>query len=79
VWWLDDRTKQLMEATTNLRNGQDLTIEFKGGAPIQITQEQVSHRELCSVTHVYFYIFITDILAELSFLEGCRLTLRSAS
>ena len=48
MWWLDDRTKQLMEATTNLRSGQDLTIEFKGGAPIRLTQEQVSHRGLLS-------------------------------
>ena len=56
MWWLDDRTKQLMEATTNLRNGQDLTIEFKGGAPIQITQEQVSHRELLGDACVFCHI-----------------------
>ena len=42
MWWLDDRTKQLMEAATNLRSGQDLVIEFKGGAPIRLTQEQVN-------------------------------------
>ena len=41
VWWLDDRTKRLVEDTVDLRGGQDLLLEYKEGSPVSLTQDQV--------------------------------------
>ncbi len=38
MWWLDDRTKRLIETMVN--GGQNITVDFKG-SPITLTQEQV--------------------------------------
>ena len=38
VWWLDDRTKRLIETVVN--GGQNITVDFRG-SPITLTQEQV--------------------------------------
>jgi hypothetical protein len=51
VWWLDDRTKRLIENTTNLRGGQDITVDFKHGSPITLTQEQVCVYQLLYRSH----------------------------
>ena len=39
AWWLDDRTKRLIEETMHL-NGA-LTFTVRPGTPLQLTREQV--------------------------------------
>ena len=39
AWWLDDRTKRLIEQTMRL-NGT-LTFTVRPGTPLQLTREQV--------------------------------------
>jgi len=42
AWWLDDRTKRLIEETMHLSGA--LTFTVRPGTPLQLTREQVSEQ-----------------------------------
>ena len=49
AWWLDDRTKRLIEQTMRLSG--TLTFTVRAGTPLQLTREQARRDEICAEDH----------------------------
>ena len=58
AWWLDERTKRLIEETMHL-NGA-LTFTVRPGTPLQLTREQV--RDRCKFTGFHLFSKLVQVL-----------------